>query len=256
MLILRDRYFYVDLSNPRYPQQTVDGVACYEVGSLTVEGYSRAADSSSPISAASFSVVSAGGAPLHYLQAAEPTISATKMLRYRIFVPTSYSEGQDGHALIAFTYTPYGSVTPVVLHASVRAFPLMGFVVSGASIPAGTDVWAIDLTADCNAEALNADAISVSITDIIFTATGERPRRTSYGSPLPRAMWHNIDSAMAETLLDKTTEAIARWENRIRIDRQRSSMMIDKPNHAVTLTIPYVVLDSQKKVLYRKKFEY
>ena len=245
-IALRDRYYYANLTNPTYPVTTIGGIPHWVVGIVDVDGASDAVASGyilgslAPIDeTANIALVASnvGGIP-----------------KLSVCIPTSTPNGFDGFAKIELQYQTSIGAPVQTLDCSVRTYPLANFLVSCAEQPDGVDVWALDIADDCESERTNGNAIDASITDILFTAQGERPRRTNYGSPIPRILWSNIDSALAENLLDRVIEAINRFERRVAVDRQRASMTIDKPRHMVFLTLPYSVIENQKQYLYRKKF--
>ena len=246
MITFRDRYFYTNLTKPVYPVVDIGGIPHYNIGSIEADSVSDAIAEGYVIDTIyvldktptiEFVVSSIGGIP-----------------KALVYIPTSTVEGMDGYGQLAFRYKETSGGEWKELIASVRSFPLENFLVSCAEQPDGIDVWAIDIDSMCESEALNGNAIDISITDILFTNEGERPRRLNYGSPLPRILWNNIDTAMAENLLDRVIESIARYEKRVAIDRTKATMTIDRKRHSVVLTIPYYVRENQKKYLYRKKF--
>lgn len=246
MITLRSRHFYANLTKPTYPVVSVGGVDCYQIGSVEADDVADALAKGYSIDG--FVVIDK-----------TPNIELVQVVtndipKLLVCIPTSIADGMDGFAQIEFNFRESltGDTQRVV--GSVQTFPLANFHVSCAEQPDGIDVWAMDIAGDCESESINGDAVSQSITDIIFTAQGERPRRTNYGSPIPRMIWNNIDSATAETLLDKVIEAVTRYERRVSIDRRRTSMTIDRKKHTVFLTIPYAIIENQKKYLYRKKF--
>ena len=247
MITLRSRHFYANLTKPTYQVVSVGGVPCYQIGSMEADDVAEAIALGYVIDG--FTVIDKT-ANIELVQ-----VIVNDIPKLIVYIPTNTFEGMDGFAQVEFTFrdSPNFGVPQKVI-ASVQTFPLANFHVSCAEQPNGIDVWAIDIEADCESEAINGDAVEASITDIIFTAQGERPRCTNYGSPIPRIIWNNLDSATAETLLDKVIEAVTRYERRVSIDRRRASMTIDRKKHTVFLTIPYAIIENQKKYLYRKKF--
>lgn len=246
MITLRDRYFYANLTKPTYPIVDVGGVPHYNVGVVEIDGIVEALASGYVIDALSV---------IDKTTTLQVSIVVTDDIpKAFVYIPTNSVEGMDGYAQLSFRFRQSPSAEWETITSSIRTFPLFDFLVSCVEQPDGIDVWAIDIDSSCEIESLNGNAIDTSITDILFTNEGERPRRINYGSPIPRAIWSNITTAMAENLLDKTIEVLARFELRIFIDRARATMTIDRKRHTVILTIPYSVRENQKKYLYRKKF--
>lgn len=120
----------------------------------------------------------------------------------------------------------------------------------------GLDVWSDDLDSTASKILVNRESIMSSLDDIIFTSYLERPGRPDYGSPVPKAIWSTITASMAEDLLDRTVEAVSRWEPRVLVDKKRAGLDIGRSSSTATITIPLTIRQSAKKVLYRRRFSY
>ena len=86
----------------------------------------------------------------------------------------------------------------------------------------------------------NANAISRSIRNIVFTTPGEKFFNEDFGSDVSRSLFENIDDLSANTIKDQIRESITNFEPRVNL---RS--VITEPNfddNAFNVTIVYDIV--------------
>lgn len=247
MIYFNDRYFYANIKNPIYPIKTIGGIDYFNVGVVEVGNANLAISSGYTFN------------PIILMDKTDNIEIVTEMTggipKALVYIPVNIIEGMDGYALLKLTYTDNHS-NYFELKSNVKTIPIENFVFPCIEQSDSINVWAIDLDTSCEYEALNGNALDVSITDILFTEIGERPRRLNYGSPINTILWNKLDNMTANTVLDKLLEILTRFERRILVERDKVSLMIDKQKHSIIITIPYIIKENQKKFLYRKKFVY
>jgi phage baseplate assembly protein W len=96
-------------------------------------------------------------------------------------------------------------------------------------------------------------AISQSIESILLTSPGERVFFPSFGSPLNKEIFKNIDSERGEVILTKIINLIKKWEKRIYIDEDKCTMSISLENHTLFLNIIYYVIADGTSGQFNKK---
>jgi phage baseplate assembly protein W len=104
-----------------------------------------------------------------------------------------------------------------------------------------SDVFAYDMHKDARTEgdALNEDAINLSIENILSTNKGERPFLPEFGSILPTIIFETINQVNGERILEDIVESIKSWETRITLLEERIRMDVRLDQNALLLVIPY-----------------
>ncbi len=102
-------------------------------------------------------------------------------------------------------------------------------------------------------EALNDEAINVSIENILSTSFGERIFLLEFGSPLYGLLFENINEQNGEQLLDKGIESIEKWEDRVIILKDRARLEILYSSNALILTLPYTIIRNNIRGTFSKK---
>jgi phage baseplate assembly protein W len=115
--------------------------------------------------------------------------------------------------------------------------------------------WAYDLNKSLfkGKELFNEDVISQSLDSIIGTIAGERLFNRSFGTGLFLYLFENLDNSTAEKILDEIIRAIKRWENRIIIDENSVRMDIYQDQNSIVLSIPYKIVRTGRREVYKKK---
>ena len=103
--------------------------------------------------------------------------------------------------------------------------------------------WAYDISkkAKTTGEALNEDAINVSIENILSTLRGERLFAPLFGSNLTTQVFDSLNVTKAQNLLDELMFAIELWEDRVTIIKEQIEMNILTEENAFTLVLPYII---------------
>ncbi len=102
-------------------------------------------------------------------------------------------------------------------------------------------------------EALNAEAINVSIENVLSTVYGERIFLLEFGSPLFGTMFENLNESTADTLLDKIIESIEKWEDRIYIHKNLARIQIIVDLNTLVLSIPYSIIQNNLTGTFKKR---
>jgi len=115
--------------------------------------------------------------------------------------------------------------------------------------------YAIDISrkAFTNVEVGDKDAISQSIESILLTSPYERVFFPSFGSPLNKEIFKNINEDTGEQLLTRIIRLIQRWEKRIYILEDKCTMSISLENHTLYLNIIYYILTDGSAGQFNKK---
>lgn len=83
------------------------------------------------------------------------------------------------------------------------------------------------------------EAINVSIENILGTSPGSRWFRPTFGGPLRRFLFYPITETTATAILMASKNAIERWENRVRVLIQQSSVIPNYDEQSYTVNIVY-----------------
>lgn len=102
-------------------------------------------------------------------------------------------------------------------------------------------------------EAINDEAINVSIENILSTLIGERLFLPFFGSPLPLIVFEQITEDSANSLLYELLSALKRWEDRIDIIEEQVEIDIYTNTNRIDLTLPYVIKRTGIKGTFSKK---
>lgn len=104
-------------------------------------------------------------------------------------------------------------------------------------------------------ECYDNDTIDQSITNILGTSYGERVFNLSFGSSLPTKVFEIFDARSGEELLNTIVRQINKYLGyQIVIDEANIKMELDANNNSMSLSIPYVVKNSARNSVYKKKF--
>lgn len=104
-------------------------------------------------------------------------------------------------------------------------------------------------------ECYDSDTIDQSITNILGTSFGERVFNLSFGSSLPTKVFEVFDTRSGEDLLNTIVRQLNRYLSyQIVIDEANLKMDLDVNNNTMSLSIPYIVKNSARKSIYKKKF--
>lgn len=106
-----------------------------------------------------------------------------------------------------------------------------------------TDLFAYDMAKNTKkvGEAINEEAINVSIENILLTNYGERIFLPDFGSPVPLMVFETLNETNGEILLNNILEAIKKWESRITLIEEDARMNIKVEENMLTLIIPYQI---------------
>jgi len=118
-----------------------------------------------------------------------------------------------------------------------------------------SDYWAKDLDNNMlsKGEIYNEQVINQSITNIILTSVGERLFNLSFGSVVPLMVFDTLNESSAEKILDGIISAVGRWEDRVIIDAQNSTITLNDDYNSITVTMPYIIKATGKRTKYDKK---
>lgn len=123
---------------------------------------------------------------------------------------------------------------------------------SGLKIP--TQPWAYDL--DYNfftaGDALNEQAINMSILNIILSIKGEYLFEPAIGSALGFALFENITTTKGEEVLDEIIASVEAVDARVSFVQSECRMTIDPDNHSVSLDLPYIVRNLRRMGTFSK----
>lgn len=94
--------------------------------------------------------------------------------------------------------------------------------------------------------AVNADAILVSVTNLLTTQKGERLNLPEYGADLPDFLFDNMDNETKRNILLRIYNEVIAWEPRVRMLFGRCSIEEDTDNnwYGVKLVFSLVGLEN------------
>lgn len=121
-----------------------------------------------------------------------------------------------------------------------------------------TDHYAYDISKNAlsKGEVYDKDVLSQSIEMILCTMFNERLFNLSFGSALPSFIFDFINESTGESLLDEIIATIKKWENRVTIIESQASLEILDDQHAIILTLPYVIKQQNVSGLFKKKLNF
>ncbi len=94
------------------------------------------------------------------------------------------------------------------------------------------------------AEAAAEEHIRDMIEQVLFTSTGERVNRPTFGTNLSQLVFAPNSSELASTTQFLVQGALQKWMgDLIRVE----SLQVDNQDATITVTVQYVVLQSQKR---------
>lgn len=102
----------------------------------------------------------------------------------------------------------------------------------------------------------NEETIEQSITNIISTRKGERLFLPRYGSILPTLLFENINTSNGGYILDTIIDDILLWEDRIDINRERSTMIIRPDENTVEISILYIIKSTLEVLTYDRYLKF
>ena len=105
-------------------------------------------------------------------------------------------------------------------------------------------------------EIYDKDVLSQSIEMILCTMFNERLFNPTFGSVLPSYIFDFVNETTGEQLLDDIIEAIKKWENRVTILERDASLQILDDEHAIILTLPYMINKLNVTGLFKKKLTF
>ena len=118
------------------------------------------------------------------------------------------------------------------------------------------DTYAYDLHTNIisKGEALDDEAINVSIENILTTYYGERVFNPYFGCDLPMTVFENmVDETEVERLIENIIESIERWEDRIILIKSKIIVKIVRNDNSMELHLPYIIKNSQLTSSYDKR---
>lgn len=121
-----------------------------------------------------------------------------------------------------------------------------------------TESWAYDLSKDMfnKGEIYDEDVINQSIELILSTIFGERIFNIYVGSELASMLFENFTGGDGEGLFDSILKSIERWEDRITISYEDSTLRILSNDNAIILNIVYrinrnnIVTSFKRKIIF------
>ena len=121
-----------------------------------------------------------------------------------------------------------------------------------------SDPFAYDISKNVisQGEIHDKDVLSQSIEMILCTMFNERLFNPSFGSVLSSYLFDFINETSGEKLLDDIIEAIKRWENRVTIIESQAALQILDDQHAIILTLPYVINQRNTPGVFKKKLNF
>jgi phage baseplate assembly protein W len=121
-----------------------------------------------------------------------------------------------------------------------------------------SDHYAYDISKNVisQGEIHDKDVLSQSIEMILCTMFNERLFNPNFGSVLPTYLFDFINENSGEKLLDDIIESIKRWENRITIIESQAALQILDDQHAIILTLPYIINQRNTAGVFKKKLNF
>lgn len=121
-----------------------------------------------------------------------------------------------------------------------------------------SDHYAYDISKNSltQGEMYDKDVISQSIEMILCTGFNERLFNPTFGSVLPSYLFDFINEKTGEKLLDDIIQSIKRWENRVTILEAQASLQILDDQHAIILTLPYIINERNITGIFKKKLTF
>lgn len=90
----------------------------------------------------------------------------------------------------------------------------------------------------------DVEAINASIENILGTVPGERLFLPTFGSQIHQLLFNPIDPITASDLRSETILAIERWEPRVRIIDQETSIEAQPDNNKYLVNINYIIVNT------------
>lgn len=90
-------------------------------------------------------------------------------------------------------------------------------------------------------EAIDSEAINVSIENIISTLYGERIFSPYFGSDMAITLFEAFTESDAQLFLGRLIEAIKRWETRITLIEHEIDLKIFRNENSMALVLPYII---------------
>ena len=121
-----------------------------------------------------------------------------------------------------------------------------------------SDPFAYDISKNVisQGEIHDKDVLSQSIEMILCTMFNERLFNPNFGSVLPSYLFDFINEITGEKLLDDIITSIKRWENRITIIESQAALQILDDQHAIILTLPYIINQRNTPGVFKKKLNF
>jgi len=117
-----------------------------------------------------------------------------------------------------------------------------------------SDNYAYDLSRKVitKGEIWDDDVIKQSVESIVATYFGERLFNLKFGSPLWGRLFENMTPSDGESILNGVSNAIKRWEDRVRLIENEMRLTSGDDNSLI-LIIPFVIKRTGKKSIWQKK---
>lgn len=98
----------------------------------------------------------------------------------------------------------------------------------------------------------DVDAINASIENILGTVPGERLFLPDFGSRISELLFQPIDDITASDLRSETIRAIEKWEPRVRIIDQETSIVPFPDDHRYQVIITYEVITTGNTGIFNR----
>ena len=102
-------------------------------------------------------------------------------------------------------------------------------------------------------ELFDTEVISQSIEMIILTMFGERLFKPQFGSAIWLTLFEDFTVANGEKLIDGIVASIKKYEDRVRVIESAISLDMKQDEHALKISLPYVILRSGQVSYFKKK---
>jgi phage baseplate assembly protein W len=128
----------------------------------------------------------------------------------------------------------------------------------GVNIREYSDHYAYDISKNVisKGEIFDKDVLSQSIEMVLCTMFSERLFNPSFGSVLPSYIFDFINKDSGEKLLDDIIDSIKVWENRVKILERDARLQILYDEHAIILTLPYIINQLNIPGIFKKKISF